>query len=175
MSGASLPHSHDPITSSTATTAQSSSESTINKQEGSIKRASAASILSPQSERWTLGQQNYFQEGSEFCSGLIEGTSKEGKSGPEYHELSNKECFNKFGAPIKSPSRGSMDINKYTNKITQRRILDGNLLTTSDCIYGENKNTTYCANPKSPFIETECIAEGSFHSDNGGSSKQTAI
>lgn len=169
MSGTSLPHSHDLITSSTATTAQSSSESTINKQVESAKRAPEASILSPQSERWPIRQQNYFQNGSEFCSGGFEGTSKEGKSASEYHELSKKQNYNKCDASsIKAQSRGSMDVDEYTKHHRHNEVRNH-----EDCLYGENKNITHCANlQKTPFIETECIAEGSF---GGGSSKQTAI
>ena len=171
MSGKSIPHSHDLITSSTATTAQSSSESTINKQVESAKRASEASILSPQSEGiWPIRQQQYFQNGSEFCSGRFEGTRGK-KSASEYHELSNKQNYTKCdqassSSSIKAQSRGSMDVDKYTNEVRTN--------TSSDCLYKDK--TRNCANLQNkPFIETECIAEGSFRSGNGGSSKQTAI
>ena len=170
-SGTSLPHSHDLITSSTATTAQSSSESTINKQGEFINRSSEASILSPQSEGvWPLGSQNYFQNSSDFCTGVFDATTIRGeKPASEYHELLNKhQC----DASMQAQSQGFMDIDKHCSH--HRHNQGRHIIPTSDCEYGGNTSVSYCANPNALYTEAECINEGT-SGGNGGSSKQTAI
>ena len=157
MSGNSIPHSHDLITSSTATTAQSSSESTINKPGEFVNRSSEASILSPQSEGWPIRQQHYFTS--------------------EHHDLSSKKTENKFDASDKVQTQESMKDDMNTNKICHRRNENRNLVHKNDCVFTGGKTVSHCANPNSSLIDTECIAtEGSFFGGkNGGSSKQTAI
>lgn len=179
-SGTSIPHSHDLITSSTATTAQSSSESAINKQGEFLNRSSEASILSPQSEGWPLGSTtNYFQNSSDVYSGVFDGTTIRGeKPASEYHELSNKQISTKCDASMQAQSQGFMDIDKHIVRHSHRHHNEGrNIIpTTSDCTYGGSTSVSYCANPNALFMETECIAEGSgVRSGSGGSSKQTAI
>ena len=156
VSGNSMPHSHDLITSSTATTAQSSSESTINKPGEFVNRSSEASILSPQSE-WPIRQQHYFTS--------------------EHHDLSNTKCDYKVDASSKVQTQELMKDDINTNKITHRRYENRNLVHVNDCAFGGGKTATQCANPNSSLIDTECIAsDGSFFGGkNGGSSKQTAI
>ena len=175
----SMPPSHDLITSSTATTAQSSSESTINKPGEFVKRSSEASILSPQSEGWPLRQPNYFHNtSSEFCATGFEGVDlRRDKSTSEHQELSNKKTEETSNASNKVQAQGLMDEEKYTNQSTHRRNDTRNLVHTNDCVYGGTKTAPHCTNPNSSLLDTEYItSDGSFFGgNNGGSSKQTAI
>ena len=180
MLGNSMPPSHDLITSSTATTAQSSSESTINKPGGEfVNRSSEASILSPQSEGWPLRQQNYFHNNSsEFCIAGFEGVDiRRDKSTFEHQNISNKKTEDKRNSSNKVQTQGLMGDDQYTNKSAHRRNENRNLVHKNDCVYGGAKTVPHCANSNSSLLDTECIAsEGSFFSGNtGGSSKQTAI
>ena len=175
FSGSSLPQSHDIITSSTPTTAQSSSESTINKQGELVNRSSEASILSPQSEGWPLRQQNYFQNnGPELGILGFEGSNSREKHQSECHELSNKQ-FSTDDPSMKIQYRGSMDEDKSMNRSNQPRINDRNVILNSNRGYGGKQNMSICANPSSSFMKTQCIAEVGLKSGNGNTSKQTAI
>ena len=169
---ASLPPSHDIVNSSTATTAQSSSESTINKQAEWANRSSEASILSPNSEGWPLRHQNYFQSGSEHFNVDFEGNLRGDKCMSEYHELVNKQTHNKCDSSINPPqsrtTTSTADVNKQSTRTDQHP-------TTRDYVCGDGMNTSFCTETTQSFSNKDYLVHSSFRSGNGGSSKQTAI
>ena len=175
-----LPQPQDLVTSSTATTAQSSSGSTINKPGEFVIRSSEVSVLSPQSEKWPLGSSKYFANNSDICSGVLDDSTKGEKHSSEHHELSNKNISTvKCDSTIPSQFQEFIDLDK--DNIVKRSchrhcVGDRNLIpTTSDGVYSGNTSVSYYSNPNVLFKETECIAQGTVRSTNGGSSKQTAI
>ena len=175
----SLPHSHELVMSSTATTAQSSSESTINKQGECLNRSSEASILSPQSGGWPLGStQNYFQNSSDFYSGGgFESSLRNDKpTSSEYHELSNKHICSKFD-PTFPNTQGFIATDKHVVGGGYRHNQASNITTTSDSVYGGDTTASFCADPNALWrpMKPDGIAEDNARSGNGGSSKQTAI
>ena len=179
MSGNSMPHSHDLITSSTATTAQSSSESTINKPGEFVKRTSEASILSPQSEGWPMRQKHYFHNNSsEFGTPGFEDMGQQREIiTSENNDLLKKSIDDRSVALTKVQTQVLMKDDTHRNKNTHRHIENYNLIHANDCAFGGSKAVSHCANPNSSLLDTECVAsEGIFFSGkNEGSSKQTAI
>ena len=165
---ASLPPSHDIVNSSTATTAQSSSESTINKQAEWANRSSEASILSPNSEGWPLRHQNYFQDGSEHFNVDFEANLRGDKCMSEHRELVNKQNHNKCDFSINPQSRTTTaNVNKQSTRNDQH--------PTSDYVCGDNMNNSFCTEATQSFSNKDYLVHSSFRSGNGGSSKQTAI